>query len=219
MFQTLLKVTIASLVISSEALLAQPAKRQTPSPTPLPQRTPVWAEPTSFVGLELGKSLAEQVQVIGPCPTKPVSATSTYTVRDWSYKGFCYETPVVGHKFREVYNGPDIGIGYTMSLVLQDEVVQGAIITIGRVSKDQFLALLRARYGEPHSVKSQTYQNRMGANFTGSAYLWQGPNVSLGFSEYGTSLDEAAFEIVRNAASTSEADKMNQNAQKNKRKL
>src|SRR5436309_14801227 len=129
---------LALLTAITASAGAQPKKRPPTSLSPPTEQAPLWAEPTSFLGLEFGKPLADQTSVIIECPRN-----SSYSDRDWNYKGFCYEVPTFGgHKFRPAHNGPDIGVGYSMTLIVSDDIFQGAIVTIHRLNKDPFLALL-----------------------------------------------------------------------------
>lgn len=219
-FLLVLLVTIASTTLSVLAQQEMVAPIiSPPEPSNVPQ-TPTWSEPTSFLGLELGRPLTEQTGTIVECPTEFISSRSFIKMRDWTFKGFCYETkPIIGWKFWKTYNKPDIGVGYSMTLIVTDNVLQGALLSVGPLFREKFLALLIARYGEPHLKSVSTLQNRMGATFEGAVYSWSGPSVDLQFSEYGNTMDESSFTILRKAYLAEKSTEINESVQKNKDKL
>jgi hypothetical protein len=217
MERTIRSLFVAGLCIAALGVgTAQTKKRIAPTSP----RVESWVEPNSFLGIELGKPLAEQTSVIVQCPTKPVSLGSSYTTLDRDYRGFCYEIPSVGgHKFRPMWNGPNIGVGYTPTLIIHDEVVQGVLVTTYLLGKEQFVALLKERYGAPHKTEVARYQNRMGATFTGAVLTWEGPKVFVEFSELGTKTDESSFQILLKTADAIQSETNKQKARQYKDKL
>jgi hypothetical protein len=167
------------------------APRQERAKTTIQSGSP-WTEPTSFLGLELGKSISKQSAVIVKCPAKPLFGGSTTMFRDSSFKGYCYDASLVMDDVALAYGGPDLGVRYKMAVILDDETLRGVILTIQSQMKDQFFALLKARYGEPHTTI-------VGASFVGNRYVWSGPNISIQFSEYGLSIEESNFQIKTRA--------------------
>jgi len=202
----------------AQTVRKRPPAAQAPVPT---QRAKDWQEPTGFLGIEFGQPLASQTAVIVECPGKPVSKNMPEVlIYDYTFKGFCYEgKPTDIAKFLPTKNEPDLGVGYQMTLVVKNGDVYGAVLQVGRLSRLDFLALLKSRYGEPHRASVETYRNRVGGQFEGAVYRWEGPTMLLEFSDYAGSTDWAGFSIVRKELSDKEEEQRNLKAQPYKGKL
>lgn len=156
----------------------------------------IWeSEPATFLGLDLGTNLRDQKNIV-ECPNKVSYIGSTrFSIMDSSYKGFCYDPKNLDIGLIYARNGPDLGVPYHLELLIKSGEVHGAIVTLSRPYKDNFLELLTNKYGNPHKTVKQSYQNKMGASFEGLEHIWSGKTVFLKFSEYGDKLTQSEFSI------------------------
>lgn len=142
-------------------------------------------EPSAFMGLELGKSLAEQEAVLVACPEVPVWPGAHSTVRDPAFKGFCYTGKLGATERLSVFNPPDLGFWFDMKLITQGDVFQGVSLVVNEADRAAMGSVLVQKYGPPTSRELKTYQNALGATFEGSVLTWSGDNVMLQYEELG----------------------------------
>lgn len=174
-------------------------------------KAPWISEPSTFLGVTLGMLLKDQ-------PSMPKCA------KPGNVEPFCYwelglKEP--NPKYLSTWNAPNLlsGVAVNVTLVLNDGEVHGVVLTMPHSSSEEFLELLKGKYGDPHEVSLATYQNRGGATFEGHTYNWRGPSVSMSFAEYGSRLDEAAFQIFTTRYDAIKAAERKANIEKSKDKL
>lgn len=117
-------------------------------------------------------------------------------------------------------NPPDIGfkiINVLASVVNGD--FEGLSFVYGQSNYLKLFELFRARYGEPTSVNTLSYQTIGGANLTGNACRWQGKNVTITVMEYGLKLDQGYVSVSTKKLDESDEADANKNTERNKDKL
>jgi hypothetical protein len=79
---------------------------------------------------------------------------------------------------------------------VRDGELHGVFLRMTREGAAQMLDMLTSRFGPPTSVKVEDYQNKLGAQYSGKVFLWEGKLVRMELSEIGTRVTESSFELV-----------------------
>lgn len=169
---------------STQAQTTKGAKSKSPTVRP-------WTEePSSFMGIQLGKSLDEQKDNIIFCPT--IKDRYGYTIFDPDYKGICYTG---GKTTREVKNSPDLGFQYKMYMTVHGEVVDGFLIKVTDDARAKMLDLMTRRFGPALSRTTQTVQTIGGAQYEPATHAWIGKSVTIVFYEMLDRVDEGLLKV------------------------
>ena len=150
----------------------------------------VWdKEPTSFVGIDLGKPLPENFA----CPriirrwgvrSMPTPQQFCATTDEYLFNKYGGEFLGPGKTLR-FYNGPDLGFAYSDWIDLQDGMVE----TIGLETENNHYGALKqllfTRYGPPTSTSMVTWTLQdNGGQLLSEESFWTGKSVSIKLSEY-----------------------------------
>jgi hypothetical protein len=187
--KTIMKRISLGLLIT--ALLANGAGNARELDKPQSRRAPqqrVWTqEPSSFLGVEFGKALAEQFE---QCP-KSISATLLLGKP-------CYEEKISPSSTQaQLYNPPKIGIYFEdyPYIYLVDGAPEQMSFEVAHYNWEKMLELLKAKYGEPTTATTEEYSTKGGMRLDGFFAAWQGTNITLMFSEYGSTIKKSSVTI------------------------
>lgn len=141
-----------------------------------------WQEPTSFLGVKLGESLA--LPSCRSASKDELCKTSTSKDR---------------RTFFLVDHTPDLGFEYKLFVDTESDVSSMIILDTKRSNFETLKTLLSERYGPPRSDKNGTVQNRMGATFSNEVLAWTGPNYLIRLEQRGRSLDRSNLYVFDKA--------------------
>lgn len=131
----------------------------------------VWdKEPTSFIGIELGKPLS------GNFPSCPMTKAVFGTFVDERYRDPCVTGD--GNKLA-LWNGPDLGFGYGNRILLREGKVESVTLTTLEDNYAALKQLLITRYGPPSSTSVSEWETDQGLKVTSEESVWRGSNVSI----------------------------------------
>jgi hypothetical protein len=173
-------------------------------------------EPDAFMGIKFGESFAAQV------PECPKDAVGYHPKAIFSSHRRCFKSIAMYGNKRAFFveNSPDIGFN---TINLSPKVVDGNFegLSFNFFHGDYLKAfeLFRARYGEPTSVNTLSYQTIGGASLTGNVNRWQGKNITITVMEYGLRLDEGYVNVSTKKLDESDEADANKNTERNKDKL
>lgn len=171
------------------------------------------------MGLKFGQPIANQIQ---ECPKRPNSLGVGYydydSSRITSEQLRCFKR-LSSHLY-EIENAPSLGlwVGKVTALVA-DGNFEGMSFVFEHFNTNKMLELFKARYGRPSKVERQHLQTRGGARLAGHEYTWNGRNVTISLSEYGSRIDEGAIQVHTKAFELSRERNQREKAEKYKDRL
>jgi hypothetical protein len=162
-----------ALVCVAHAALAK-------APTRKPQQTTpaVWnKEPTSFLGLDLGKPLPPDLP---ECPSDTVQRAQTKTTC-----AMAYENTV------KLWMGPDLGIPESISALMFDGKVASVTLQTNEQDFGTVKNLLVTRYGPPMKTSVSVVTAVAGGEFTSEESDWNGANVEITLYQRRGQIDQS----------------------------
>lgn len=191
-------VLVSVLVVDNALAQQRPTRKQAgKSPTPQAAQPQRWAkEPDSFMGMKFGEVLPE-------CPmVKPDPVF--YIEYDYSKmraeNRLCYTRANTASPLKEVQNLPDIGMPITLNWpYLVNGLFEGFYFQFYNRNYDRLEGMFIARYGEPTSKEPVTLKNQVGLSFESVELIWQGTNVTITLSKYGSEFDKGKVMVVTRA--------------------
>jgi len=214
-----LVIIIATLLLSAatNAISATPKLKPDSKPAPklVKPSQPDWQkEPSSFMGIEFGRPLSEQIP---KCPTEKIGSSEFLDHKAMRLLDKpCYT--ILG-RFRIMENYPNLGVlNEKPTILMAGDVPEGMFFRLPHYNWQKMLDLLKAKYGEPTLVEKSTNTTHGGAIVTGAEYKWIGKLVTLTFSEYGDTVNNSlvGIETKRLSDSSQEESKRNADAYKDK---
>jgi len=159
-------------------------------------------EPTSFWGLELGRSLRAQL----PECTGRVGL-GDIPIYDAVQQTRCWERSIGKSKFVPLQANPPLGVPAWGTALTVDDRVEGVLVKFRHFERLHIEALLIERFGRPTESTSNRFTTRGGAQLVGAVHRWKGVNVEIVYSEYSDTIDRghvltttrAYLEAERNA--------------------
>ncbi|MCE4543414.1 MULTISPECIES: hypothetical protein [unclassified Caballeronia] len=198
----------ASAVVLGIALVcvahAAPAKAPARQPS---QTTPaVWdKEPTSFLGLDLGKPLPSDLL---ECPSDTLQRALTKTTCAMIYENLV-----------KLWRGPDLGIPQSISALMYNGKVASVTLDANEQDFGTVKNLLITRYGPPMKTSVSVVKAVAGGEFTSEESDWNGANVEITLYQRQGQIDQSevfvqykplmkAFLDERNAKQNAAASKL-----------
>ena len=173
----------------------------------LPQASPaVWTkEPTSFLGLDLGKPLPPDLP---ECPSDTVQRALTKTTCAMTYENIV-----------KLWMGPDLGIPERISALMYDGKVASVTLHTNEPDYGTVKNLLITRYGPPMKTSVSVVKTVAGGEFTSEESDWNGANVEITLYQRQGQIDQSevfvqyktlmkAFLDERNAKESAAASKL-----------
>ena len=108
-----------------------------------------------------------------------------------------------GHEGMQVCNG-EVTIAHepaSMNLVISPQgVVQRIALTLAPAAFDEVAPVLIKKFEKPAGIDQSVVQNRMGAKFSQTVYLWAGKGgIQLRYARYSGSLDRSTLDFSTRA--------------------
>jgi hypothetical protein len=172
------KIAIAICLILIGGVVAASSQSTEPA-------TRNWAqEPSSFLGIQIGKPIAKSVP---ECPYRTEYGYRRYDILDWSNLGHpCFE-PI--DDFYSVHNVDAFFDVFVHQVAGKVECVSGFF------KEQQTSAVSQAlieKYGPALVTTVEQKQNRMGAAFPDHVMLWKGTTVQISFHSVAGRIDEGS---------------------------
>lgn len=201
------------------AVAQQTPRKSAPSKpaTSQDKKTAIWQkEPDAFMGIRLGESLTAQVP---ECAKRQGGYGYDYTVKDRCFRELVPASD--DHAaLLEIDNSPEIGLPiFQVRPFVVSGDFEGMHFLYDHFNYLKMYELFLARYGEPTSVNTESFQTTGGASFAGNVYVWQGKNVTITVNEYGSQIDKGLVTIVTKKYYESVNSETTRNADRNKNKL
>ncbi|KGR93962.1 hypothetical protein [Burkholderia sp. ABCPW 111] len=192
---------IALACVAAHAAVAKAPARKSPQAPSV-----VWdKEPTSFLGLELGKPLPSDLPV---CPNDTVQRALTKTTCVMTYENTV-----------KLWRGPDLGIPESISALMYDSKVASVTLDANEQDFSTIKNLLVTRYGPPMKTSMSVVKAIAGGEFTSEESDWSGANVEITLYQRQGQIDQSevfvqyrplmkAFLDDRNAKQSAAASKL-----------
>jgi hypothetical protein len=171
----------------SQAVKHKPAAPAKVTAAIEPQPLPKWSqEPDSFWGIKFGSPLAAS---FGECAKKEIYGRPEYSYDEAGTDKICFEESYGDKLVRSI---PGFGHISVREVDGKVEHVDGS--TRSSYTEDTLAALI-AKFGEAHSVSSETVRSKGGVEYINHIYTWQGPRIRIIFQTVGTRVDQSLLSV------------------------
>jgi len=213
---TILTMIVSMLAVSAMAQGVGDAARRAQAPETrlapkapadvTPEPTTAWPqEPTGFRGVPWGTLIDDAERTLEATVTDRPSGVSAIKAYDSAVTMTVMAGPIGDVYVSELWKFGE-GSAKVLGPPADPKGLESVIWTFASDSFDTLSEILVARFGPATETRSDEVENRMGAKFTNSVWVWRGPNVTLSFIRYAGNVAEgiAVFELV--SASKRRAD-------------
>lgn len=150
-------------------------------------------EPALFIGAPFGPGFSRSVP---ECPkAQIVEGHSVYNDRViGASRKLCFKISESSTDAVELGGTPDLGVDYSAFAYVFDDSMTAVTLSFAEASFTKMRAALELKYGKPSSSSTESYQNRMGAMFSGEVIEWDPQGFTVMLRQRGLNLNRSAIQ-------------------------